>query len=155
VGIKKSFPADSDSYRPRSEIETTDTVPTDEQLAQFGFFKRFDAYDGEKVYGPIDDANVLPGVTQTQSGGSDLASENDVQWHMLAEAIPALSYGTGANEVTGMQENLDLESFTNTNWPSSLRGHSEWWHSDYQNVSLNYVIPVFNRMIEIGGLDAD
>jgi hypothetical protein len=37
-------------------------------------------------------------------------------------------------------------------WPSS-RGNNKWRHSDFKNVSLNYVRSTFEEMINIGGLD--
>ncbi|MGC6505650.1 MAG: hypothetical protein ACON39_03640, partial [Coraliomargaritaceae bacterium] len=67
VGIKKSLPRDTDSYRPRFASETSATVPTDEQLAQIGFFKRFNELC---LYAPINDANALSGVTQKQAQAS-------------------------------------------------------------------------------------
>ncbi|MEM1223605.1 MAG: hypothetical protein AAGH40_12685, partial [Verrucomicrobiota bacterium] len=89
VGILKSFPPDADSYRPRLASETSATVPTDEQLAQFGFFKRFNELG---LYAPIDDANAISGVTQTQAQASIAAGDDDMQWHLLAEAIPTMSF---------------------------------------------------------------
>lgn len=152
VGILKSFPADTDSYRPRLPSETSSTVPTDEQLAQFGFFKRFDQMD---VYGPIDDANSLPGNDQTQSDASNEAGQNEVQWHLLAEAIPAMSYAAAANAVEGMQENFNMEDQGRSGWPASRGGNNDWIHSDFKNISLNSVTPMYQRMIDIGGLDND
>ena len=152
VGILKSFPADTDSYRPRLPSETSSTVPTDEQLAQFGFFKRFDQMD---VYGPIDDANSLPGNDQTQAGASTEAQKNEVQWHLLAEAIPAMSYAAAANSVQGMQENFNMEDQGRSGWPATRGGNNDWIHSDFKNISLNYVTPMYQRMIDIGGLDND
>ncbi len=153
VGILKSFPADTDSYRPRFAHETSATIPTNEQLAQFGFFSRINEYNSEKLYAPIDDANVLPGITQTQSGASNLAADNDVQWHLLAEVIPAMSFAAAANNVEGMQGNYNMMDNA-VGWPSS-RGNNNWRHSDFKNVSLNYVRSTFEEMISIGGLDND
>ena len=151
IGVLKSFPADTDSYRKREPAETSATVPTDEQLAQIGFFTHFNEYDnGKELYGPIDDANTLPGTVQTQSGANDLADQDDVQWHLLAEAIPAMSFAAAANSVLGMQSNIDMMDRTN-GWPSS-RSNANWRHSDFKNVSLNYVRPMYEDMLSIGGL---
>ena len=151
----KSFPADKDSYRPRLASETSTTVPTDEQLAQIGFFTRFNEYSGQELYGPIDDANTLPGTVQTQSGASNLAGEDDVQWHLLAEAIPAMSFAAAANSVLGMRDNISMMGETNS-WPQVRLNDQDlgnrWLHSDFKNISLNYVHPMYERMINIGGL---
>ncbi|MFQ3242352.1 MAG: hypothetical protein ACI9JZ_002048 [Lentimonas sp.] len=156
VGVLKGIPVDSDSYRPRFASETSATVPTNEQLAQFGFFSRFNEYNDEKLYAPIDDANVLPRVTQTQAGASALAAQDDNRWHLLAEAIPAMSFAAAANHVNGMQENYNMMNEAN-GWPLSRlndsRFGSDWLHSDFKNVSLNYTRKKYEKIISIGGLD--
>ena len=156
IGVLKSFPADTDSYRKREPNETSSSVPTDEQLAQIGFFTHFNEYSGQELYGPIDDANTLPGTVQTQSGASNLAAQDDVQWHLLAEAIPAMSFAAAANSVDDMRSNINMMDETN-GWPQSRLSNpslgTDWLHSDFKNVSLNYVRPMYEIMLSIGGLD--
>ncbi|MGC6454937.1 MAG: hypothetical protein ACON46_00240, partial [Coraliomargaritaceae bacterium] len=156
VGIKKSLPPDTDSYRPRFASETSATVPTDEQLAQFGFFKRFHDCEGQSLYAPINDANAISGVTQTQAQASTLAGVDDTQWHLLAEAIPAQSFAAGTNSVVGMQGNIDLMQQQN-GWPENRLNNQDlgnrWLHSDFKKLSLNYVRKLYDQLIETGGLD--
>ncbi|MGC6505233.1 MAG: hypothetical protein ACON39_01495, partial [Coraliomargaritaceae bacterium] len=155
VGILKSpgHPNPRPLYRQRQSGETSDTVPTDEQLAQFGFFKRFNELC---LYAPIDDANAISGVTQTQAQASTAASDDDTQWHLLAEAIPAMSFAAAANPVEEMQSNIDMMDETN-GWPEVRLKNAtlgtDWLHSDFKNVSLNYVRPMYERMINIGDLN--
>jgi len=156
VGILKSFPADSESYRPRLASETSDTVPTDEQLAQFGFFTRFNEYGGQRIYAPIDDANAFPGTTQTQAAASGIAANTENQWHLLAEAIPAMSFAAAANSVGEMQGNINMEA-KQDGWPQDRLNDpdlgSSWLHSDFKNISLNYVHLMYKEMLDIGGLN--
>jgi len=156
VGVERVDPEFPFSFRVRLPDQTSATVPTDEQLAQFGFFTRFNEYNGGRLYAPIDDANSLPGTTQTQADASDLAANNDVQWHLLAEAIPAKSFAAAANSVDGMQDNIDMMADAN-GWPEPRLNNPvlgpDWLHSDFKNISLNYVRPMYEKMISIGGLD--
>ncbi|MGE9289944.1 MAG: hypothetical protein ACQKBT_03070, partial [Puniceicoccales bacterium] len=151
VGIADHNPDPPFPYLVRLPDQTSDNVPTDEQLAQFGFFSRFNEYGSGTLYAPINDANVLPGTTQTQSGASNIAAGDDTQWHLLAEAIPAMSFAAAANEVEGMLGNYNMMDNA-LGWPSA-RGNNNWLHSDFKNVSLNYVRSMYEEMINVGGLD--
>ncbi|MEM1223288.1 MAG: hypothetical protein AAGH40_11035, partial [Verrucomicrobiota bacterium] len=108
------------------------------------------------LYAPIDDANAISGVTQTQAQASIAAGDDDMQWHLLAEAIPTMSFAAAANEVLGMQSNIDMETKQN-GWPQARLNDPElgsrWLHSDFKNVSLNYVHLMYEEMIRIGELD--
>jgi hypothetical protein len=57
--------------------------------------------------------------------------------------------------VEGMQENFNMEDQGRIGWPDSRGGNTDWIHSDFKNISLNYVTPMYQRMIDIGGLDND
>ena len=82
-------------------------------------------------------------------------SDQDTQWHLFAEAIPAMSFAVAANPVTGMQGNYDMMDYQN-GWPQSRLSNSvrlnNWLHCDYKNMSFNYVLPMYEKMITEGEL---
>ncbi len=81
-------------------------------------------------------------------------SDQDTQWHLLAESIPAMSFAAAANAVDGVQANFDMMQQTNE-WPQSRLNsirNRDWLHSDLKNISLNYVLPMYEQMITTGGL---
>ena len=92
---------------------------------------------------------------------------------MLAHGIPAQSYAVAANAVDQLKANQDsgrkeknfnmqtLREFPNGSdkpplWPQErIIGEEEdydWLHSDFRNVALPYVYPVFERMLDISQL---
>tara|TARA_B100001093_G_scaffold493945_1_gene536777 strand:- start:713 stop:1030 length:318 start_codon:yes stop_codon:yes gene_type:complete len=96
----------------------------------------------------------------TQSQASAKAGEDDVQWHLLAEAIPALSFAVAANKVDAIPvaRNFNMMDMKEGggSWPSSRTSTNlggDWLHSDFRNVGLSYVLPMYEKMLEIGGLD--
>jgi len=98
--------------------------------------------------------------------GSIKASESRVLYDVLARGMPALSYAAAANEiqvselnsVTVQNFNIELDGRCASSWPAD--GHSEefragrWIHSDFKNVALPYVYPMFQEMIARGGLNS-
>ena len=60
-----------------------------------------------------------------------------------------------SNSVEGMQENFNMMDDGKSGWPSNRGGNHDWIHSDFKNISLNYITPMYQRMIDIGGLDND
>jgi hypothetical protein len=80
--------------------------------------------------------------------------DQDTQWHLLAESIPAMSFAAAANTVEGAQANFNMMQQTNE-WPESRLNsirNANWLHSDLKNISLNYVLPMYEQMITTGGL---
>ena len=79
----------------------------------------------------------------------------------LAESLPALSFATGSNPVdVAVRENFNMndESEIKINgWPESRLarepGERGWMHSDIRAVAYLYTYKVFDRFIELGGLD--
>jgi hypothetical protein len=89
---------------------------------------------------------------------------SNMRYDLLARAIPAMTFAAGASPVTstgsGAQiANFDLETLGRTDprqWPTE--GHAatrlagRWLHSDYKNVALPFVAPLFTHMINTASL---
>lgn len=87
--------------------------------------------------------------------GSALAADKDLQYRLLATAIPAQSYAVAANAVNEFarldNENIDMMMLkTDGQWP---RDHGQWLHGDFRAVALCYVHKMYAKMIELGQLD--
>jgi hypothetical protein len=95
--------------------------------------------------------------------GSALAGQRLLKYQVLASGIPALSYAAGSNSIWGedmkdqrfnMQERFMTDS---EQWPTE--GHeddeavNQWLHSDFYGVALSHVYLMYEKMIELGGLD--
>lgn len=95
---------------------------------------------------------------------SPLVDAPKVRYDLLARGLPALSPAAGSTPLPtmngpGMASNYDLEAqgrLSHAGWPAE--GHrspltqGRWLHSDYKNVALPYVYPLFTMMITRGGL---
>ena len=80
-----------------------------------------------------------------------------IRYDLLARAIPAMTFAAGASPLPGVTsqgtENFDLEALGRASgrWPEE--GHSgklqagRWLHSDFKNVALPHVQPLFTKMI--------
>ena len=91
--------------------------------------------------------------------GSAEGNKKEVQYRLLASAIPAKSFAVAANPVDALTkaENLNIDMMglkTDGDWP---RGNDEkdnhWLHSDFRNVALCYVHKMWSKMIQIENLD--
>jgi hypothetical protein len=96
------------------------------------------------------------------SQGSALASDPDTRTRLLAEAIPALTFATGANafpknsalfeEVVQFDMN---KAFQKRGWPvdrlQNRRRRDRWFHSDVRDVPYLYNGDVFKKWFEMGG----
>lgn len=117
---------------------------TASQLAQEPFFRPF--YEG-CLRGP---RLLAP---------SPLLDSANMRYDLLARAIPAMTFAAGAAAVpsagTGLQlANFDLEArgrADSRRWPTEGHGAARlagrWLHSDYKNVALPFVAPLFAHMI--------
>jgi len=88
---------------------------------------------------------------------SPLLRSPHVRYDLLARAIPAMTFAAGASPLPGVvsqgTENFDLEALGRAtgHWPTE--GHSgklqagRWLHSDFKNVALPLVQPLFTKMI--------
>lgn len=82
--------------------------------------------------------------------GSQLAGDYTIRSKLLAEAIPALSFATGANLVPFyFNDNIDMMEFKNGNeWPLIRIAHPEkgrrWLHGDFRDVANIYNYKLFD-----------
>ena len=118
------------------------------QLGRHPFFKPFHNFNGnlhDPVQGPI------------------VAQNYDRVSRALAESLPALSFATGSNpvdvfdpQVSGDPDrnfNMDSDAIKINGWPESRGDNEDWLHSDIRRVAYLYTYKVFDRFIELGGLD--
>jgi hypothetical protein len=103
-------------------------------------------------------------MAKDKSKASAKAAEPKVQYDLLARGIPAMSYAAAANvvsasELSGAVGNVDMEDKGRApdKWPAD--GHDSdrrgrWIHSDFKNVALPYVHPMYHEMIARGGLNS-
>lgn len=99
------------------------------------------------------------------SAASTKAGEKHVQYDLLARALPALSYAAAVDVIPEAPkeisiENIDVETLgrDSEQWPNEdHRGDAStrWLHSDFKNVALPYVYPMYQLMIEKGSLYED
>jgi hypothetical protein len=129
---------------------------TDEELREEPFFERFitagkgeavrfTPYDGEALFAPLGDP-----VANTQ------ALQNDTQYKLLAEAIPAMSFAAAANEISSLDSiessrNIHMQSLQN-GWPPA-RSNSDWKHSDLKHIAFPYICEFYERVVQEGGLN--
>jgi len=122
---------------------------TSDQLAQDPFFRPLHegCLRGSRVLAP-----------------SPILDCSNMRYDLLARAIPAMTFAAGASPVpptgSGAQiANFDLETFGRTNpsrWPTE--GHAatrlagRWLHSDFKNVALPYVTPLYTHIIKTAAL---
>jgi hypothetical protein len=90
-----------------------------------------------------------------------MAAEPKVRYDLLARGIPSLSYAAAANKIAAFtnERNFDMEADCRVPdaWPAE--GHdglrvNRWIHSDFKNVALPYVYPMYQKMITEGALAA-
>jgi Bacterial TSP3 repeat len=99
---------------------------------------------------------------------SPLLDDRLVRYDLLARGIPAMTFAAGAVAITGLEnaqlpglghENVNLETegrISGARWPTD--GHKaenapgRWLHSDFKNVALPFVNPLFQLMINRGQL---
>jgi hypothetical protein len=93
--------------------------------------------------------------------GNWLASDPDTRTRLLAEAIPALTFATGANGFPNrrplpLDDQFDMNSaFQKRGWPAertqNSRKHKRWFHSDVRDIPHLYNGDVFKKWVELGG----
>jgi len=102
----------------------------------------------------------LTGADQTLASNKAGQTDPNVRFDLLARGIPALSDAAAVDTVPGVQ-NYDMEANGRHSgeWPSEDHGGAgesgRWLHSDFRNVALPYVSPMYQQMINLGGLNAN
>lgn len=156
-------------YTRRTAQDLTDNPLSDEQLAQIGFFDRFDE---RNLYGPISDGNVLSGNSVTQSQSSNLLNQSteegkELLYKLLSTAIPSRSYAAAANPSDELDDsqNINLQGLQDgypqaaidfdydPDDPNNGYSNGRWRHSDFKDISYLYVYPFFKEMIKQGSLN--
>ena len=68
------------------------------------------------------------------------AGKRDVRCKLLAEALPATSFATGANEISvRFSKNIDMMEEFKNGWPLAERNNNpNWLHSDFRDVAYFY-----------------
>jgi len=96
-----------------------------------------------------------------QTQGSALASDPVIRTRLLAEAIPARTFCTGANAFPDKkpivkQAQFDMNKrFQRNGWPSertqNSRKEKRWFHSDVRDIPHVYNGALFEKWVELGG----
>jgi len=143
---------------------TDQSVPTAALAIKpfFGKFQKTDTRYTDSNGGHYDGAALLtvPGDPNGIAQGSYFPTVAK----LLGEAIPALSYAVGRNDIisldgTNQKNNFDLNApFTSggnggfeSGWPAS-RPNSNWRHSDFQDVAYAYTYSLFDNIATTGVL---
>ena len=85
---------------------------------------------------------------------TNLFTISDVEYRIrlrakfLADAIPATSFATGANETGGVHKNYDMQSQPVSGWPRRMDNHDVWFHSDMKDMAYRHVFPLYKNLIE-------
>jgi len=100
--------------------------------------------------------------------GAAVAADPDKREKLLATGLPATSYAIAVNPLDkltppiGMNRNfnmpLELKAPDGViHWPKAInaRNKEDWMHSDFKNMALQFVHPMYKRMIEITKLNKD
>jgi hypothetical protein len=106
------------------------------------------------VFLPFCEGDLLGG------NGSQLAADSKVRYDVLARGIPAMSFAVAPNalprEYSVDNFNMEVSGRTFYIWPSEGHGDDDrvgkWIHSDFKNVALPYVFPMYEAMISKAGL---
>ncbi len=125
---------------------------TNEQLKTVPYFEEFLEAD-------LTSADVNTAHTK--------AGESKVHYDILARAIPSLSYAAAVDAVPAPPgvsiQNFDMHANGRTDsneWPTEghtadAESNGAWLHSDFRNVALPYVVPMYEEMINRGTLNAN
>ena len=69
----------------------------------------------------------------------------EVRDRILADGIPAQTFAAGANAISGVSGNCNMDSLRNDRWPSNRDG---WFHSDLKNVAFWYTYKLFQKIVK-------
>ena len=134
------------NLRPRYPYEATTNDISDSALRAAPFFRAFN--DGN--------------LTGTQ--GSSEATNSEVRAELLGTGIPALSHAAGANSVAVFgDENVKNFNMSRSGsnpgfeagWPDgrALQWGTRWLHSDLKNVAYPFTYQLYDKLVELGGLN--
>jgi hypothetical protein len=86
-------------------------------------------------------------LLDTDENAAKAYAQNNRIW-LLARAIPARTFGIGANAISGMAC-WDMESQLRSGWYETP---VRWGHSSFKNVAYIYTYPMYKRIVLDGGL---
>ena len=119
--------------RPEANLLSNDVIQTN------SFFTRF---DDDGLYGP---------------NGSIVAKQPAMHRQLLADAIPALSFAMGRNDLGGFGSGAVDMYGLESGWPEERRDDDEktdhWLHGDIKEVAYPFTFTVFDDVVQRGGLD--
>jgi hypothetical protein len=118
-------------WLPETPASAETISPT--QLATQPFFKK----------SPIDLFSSNPATAQ------NYAQEH--YYDLLSRAIPARTYGVGANPLDVFEHSEDMQSMQPSGWPSS-RTTTDWHHSDCRDVAYLFTHKLFESIVNLGEL---
>ena len=80
----------------------------------------------------------------------DRGEYDNLRAFLLADAIPATSYGAGGNPIFKDGTSIDMSTKCKNvpdtaEWP---RKRGEWWHSDLKDVAYFFVEPLYKMILE-------
>lgn len=92
--------------------------------------------------------------------GSDVAGNLDNLYTLLGTGLPATSYAIAVNKIDKLGENnFDMMQELKSNedgatWPihKNAMKPEDWMHSDFKDVALQYVMPMYDKMINISAI---
>ena len=100
--------------------------------------------------------------------GSGVAGITTKRYKVLATGIPALSFAMASNQLEeltpdqGENRNFnmpaDLKNLQGVNsWPtdSAQNNPGDWLHSDFKDIALPYIHPMYQKMIDLAELDKE
>ena len=95
----------------------------------------------------------------SEATGSTYAMSSDTRNRILVEAIPARTLAAGKQEVSafnkpGSTANFDMQSNYKNGWPvvRTRKNDYRWLHNDFINISLPYVLGLFDAFVAKGAL---
>ena len=99
--------------------------------------------------------------------GSQAAGLLSVKYKVLATGIPAMSYAIATNSVNklnpeqGENRNFNMQGDLKSErgkkaWPVKFKKRpADWLHSDFKDVALHFVYPMYEKMITLAKLDEE
>ena len=95
--------------------------------------------------------------------GSGVAGITTNRYKLLGSGIPATSYAIAANSSQAINpaRNFDMPAALKTPgglatpWPehSNANNPGDWMHSDFKDVALHFLHPMYQKMIDLAELD--
>ncbi|MCC5846382.1 MAG: alpha/beta hydrolase, partial [Verrucomicrobia bacterium] len=106
---------------------------------------------------------LFPEIYDPELGAGVAANLHD-RYVLLATGIPAKSFAIAVNRINELEDlsrNFDMQAEmkspqTGSHWPVQFTNYeNDWLHSDFKDVALQFVYPLYKKMIEIAGLNED